>query len=54
MDYRDYDAARDRDAAHRIWRETGWLEAGKEESMDLLVGAGRALVEHWDSIGEQA
>ncbi len=44
MDYRDYDAARDRDAAHRIWRETGWLEAGKEESMDLLVGAGRALV----------
>jgi predicted acetyltransferase len=47
MEFRVYDAERDREAAHRIWREIGWLEAGKaeqEEAMDLLVGCGRALV----------
>jgi len=47
MEYRAYDAARDRDAVHRIWHETGWLEPGKaehEEAMDIFLGAGRALV----------
>ena len=47
MEYRAYDAARDRDAVHRIWYETGWLEPGKaehEEAMDIFLGAGRALV----------
>ncbi len=47
MEYRVYDGGRDREATHRIWRETGWLEPGKaehEEAMDLFVGAGRALV----------
>jgi len=47
MEFRPYDEARDKAAAHRIWRETGWLEAGKkshEEAMDLFIGCGRALV----------
>ncbi len=47
MEYRAYDPARDKKAAHRIWYETGWLEPGKaehEEAMDLFVAGGRALV----------
>ncbi|NIT35962.1 MAG: GNAT family N-acetyltransferase [candidate division Zixibacteria bacterium] len=47
MEYRAYDAERDREAVHRIWYETGWLEPGKaehEEAMDIFLGAGRALV----------
>lgn len=47
MEYRAYDAARDREAVHRIWYETGWLEPGKaehEEAVDIFLGAGRALV----------
>jgi hypothetical protein len=45
MEYRVYDAGRDKEAARRIWRETGWLEPGNaehEEGMDLFVEAGRA------------
>ena len=47
MEFRPYDEGRDREAAQRIWRETGWLEAGKkdrEEALDLFIGSGRALV----------
>jgi hypothetical protein len=47
MEFRPYDEARDREAAHRIWRETGWIEPGNkmhDEAMDLYLGAGRALI----------
>ena len=44
MSYRTYDPDHDKDAVHRIWMETGWLEKGKEETMDTMVGAGRAIV----------
>ena len=44
MRFRRYDPERDREAAHRIWYETGWLKKGKEEIMDLFVECGRALV----------
>lgn len=44
MNYRNYNPEKDKDAIHRIWRETGWLEEGREECMDLLVECGRALV----------
>ncbi len=47
MDYRAYDAGRDKEAMYRIWRETGWIEPGNkvhEEAADLYVDAGRALV----------
>lgn len=43
---RNYDPKKDKDAVHRIWREVGWLEKDKkkEETMDLFVECGRALV----------
>lgn len=44
MNDRIYDPARDREAALRIWRETGWVVPGKEGSFDLSLGAGRTLV----------
>lgn len=44
MEFRAYNPEKDREAVHRIWRETGWLEKGKEEAMDLFVECGRALV----------
>ncbi|NJN83869.1 MAG: GNAT family N-acetyltransferase [Caldilineaceae bacterium] len=45
MDYRVYDPNRDRKAAHRIWRETGWIESEDDEkAMDILLSACRTLV----------
>ena len=44
MVFRNYDPERDRDAVHRIWLETSWLEKGKEEQMDVFVGSTKALV----------
>ncbi len=44
MVFRSYDPERDRDAIHRIWMETSWLEKGKEEMMDVFVGSAKALV----------
>lgn len=44
MHYRTYDPQKDLEAVHRIWMETGWLEKGKEEIMDTVVSAGRAIV----------
>lgn len=43
---RPFDPTRDREAARRIWRETGWLEHGqeKQDTVDRWVDAGRALV----------
>ncbi len=52
MMFRDYDPERDREAAHRIWLETGWLEKGKEEIMDIVVGSGRAMVAELDGEAE--
>jgi len=44
MEYRNYDPKRDKDAIHRIWREAGWIEKGKEEAMDLWIGCSRVFV----------
>jgi hypothetical protein len=44
MHYRNYDPTKDKDAVHRIWMETGWLEKGKEEIMDLMCAAGDSIV----------
>jgi hypothetical protein len=44
MECRDYDRTKDKEAVHRIWRETGWLEKGKEEAVDFLIECGRAKV----------
>jgi hypothetical protein len=52
MNLRDYDSERDRKATHRIWREIGWLEEGKEELMDAYVASGRAMVAEIDGQAE--
>ncbi len=44
MHYRIYSPEKDKDAVHRIWLETGWIEKGKEEIMDVSVAAGSAIV----------
>lgn len=44
MILREYDPNRDREAVHRIWHETGWLEKGKEERMDRWIACGPAHV----------
>jgi len=44
MIFRVYDAERDKEAAHRIWREVGWMEDGNEEAADTFVQACRAMV----------
>jgi hypothetical protein len=49
---RHYNQDRDRDAAHRIWREVGWLEDGDEQGMDWFVEAGTALVADLDGQAE--
>lgn len=44
MTLRDYDAARDKEAVHRIWREVGWGESGKEDVFDGYVESSRGHV----------
>lgn len=44
MPFRPFDNDRDRDAVHRIWRETGWVETGHEAAVDHFVAAGRSWV----------
>jgi hypothetical protein len=34
---RNFDLQKDRQAAHRIWEETGWLEEGSKESLELSL-----------------
>ncbi|MHC4827771.1 MAG: GNAT family N-acetyltransferase, partial [Planctomycetota bacterium] len=44
MCFRVYDVEKDKDAAHRIWLETGWIEPGHERQMDLFIEAARSWV----------
>ncbi len=37
MTFRHYDHDRDREAAQRIWRETGWLPDDKTDAMDIAL-----------------
>jgi len=39
MELRVYDSQRDREAAHRIYMEVGWLEKGQEENVDRAIQA---------------
>ena len=54
MQFRPYDPDRDREAAHRIWREIGWIEPGKEELMDICLEASRTWVADLDGSAECA
>ena len=44
MSIRRYDHTRDREAVARTWREVGWLRTGQEETIDLRVASGNAIV----------
>lgn len=46
MDYniRKYDKEKDKKAVHRIWKEVGWMEEGKEKFMDTFLEATDSLV----------
>ena len=52
MKYRNYDPKRDKTAVHRILREVGWLEKGKEEVVDLWFQGARAIVAEVDNEAE--
>jgi predicted acetyltransferase len=41
---REYNPQKDREAVHRIYREIGWLEEGREKAPDALIEAGRGFV----------
>jgi GNAT superfamily N-acetyltransferase len=44
MRFREYNPDTDRAAAHRIWREIGWMREGDEEPTDLYFTGGRTWV----------
>ena len=46
MNFREYDPAQDKEAAHRIWLETGWIEDNdkQKEAMDIFLSGGHTLV----------
>ena len=45
MTIRNYDPAKDKETAHRIWYETGWIgDKDDEAAMDTFIGDGRTLV----------
>ncbi len=44
MIYRDYNPEKDKDAAHQIWLEVGWIEKDNPTPMDILVDNSRTIV----------
>lgn len=53
MDYRVYDPEKDKDATHRIWRETGWIESDEsEKAMDMFLSDAHVLVADIDGAPE--
>lgn len=44
IEFRPYDPDRDREAAHRIWSEVGWLEPGHEQQTAAYIECGSAHV----------
>lgn len=53
MNYRPYDAEKDGKAAHRIWREVGWIDSEIEEkAMDFFLAGSDVLVTDIDGEAE--
>jgi len=50
--FRQYDPNKDKDSAHRIWKEIGWIEEGKEEIMDILLEGSHGMVAELDGSAE--
>jgi hypothetical protein len=52
MNYRPYDPERDKEAAHRIHREVGWIDESEGDVMDVFVGSCAAMVAELDGEAE--
>lgn len=52
MEIRAYDPQRDKEAAHRVYLEVGWMEKGNEENVDRFVDSGRAHVAEIEGAAE--
>jgi hypothetical protein len=52
VSFRAFDPERDREAAHRIWMEVGWLEKEKTEAADIFIAACRAMVAEVEGAAE--
>ena len=52
MAFRNYDPERDKEAVHRIWRETDWIEKDETKTMDIFVDSNRAMVAEVDGEAE--
>jgi hypothetical protein len=48
MDWRPYEPERDRQAAHRIWYEAGWLQPERTGAFEAASSAGRAVLTELD------
>ncbi len=47
MNWRPYDPEKDKEAAHRIWYEVGWIDTSKEgevQAMDLEIESGNTVI----------
>ncbi|MEA3364791.1 MAG: GNAT family N-acetyltransferase [Candidatus Hydrogenedentes bacterium] len=57
MEWRAYDAAKDREAVHRIWKEGGWNQPDNplhEERLDLMLAASHPVVAQLNGTAECA
>lgn len=53
MNYRVFDPEKDKDAVHRIWRETGWIDSEEsEQALGTFLSGARALVADIDGEAE--
>ena len=53
MEYRTYNPEKDKEAAHRIWREIAWVDSDEsEKAMDLFLSSARVLVADIDGEAE--
>jgi hypothetical protein len=52
MEYRNYNHEKDKEAAHRIWHECGWLDKGKTDHFDAIAIKARVIVADIDGEAE--
>jgi len=44
MNYRPFDATRDRTDVYRIWEEVGWIDKSEHEKLDRFLESGKVIV----------
>jgi predicted acetyltransferase len=50
--FREYDPEKDRDAVHRVYKEIGWLEEGKEHAVETFLEASHGYVAAVSGVAE--